>query len=120
LLSLSEVSDATTVRVQLEATREVGTAPIRVRESARIPSADVTFRIGDAVDGQLRETFQVDRYTDEMTLRFIDPSAPSDQSFEFVDAADPQPGDYYYIRVSQLDGALAWSSPFWVGGESPR
>ena len=25
-------------------------------------------------------------------------------------------GDYYYLRVNQLDGSRAWSSPWWVGG----
>ena len=34
--------------------------------------------------------------------------------FQFTDAA-PAPGDsYYYIRVEQTDGQLAWSSPIWV------
>jgi hypothetical protein len=29
------------------------------------------------------------------------------------------PGDYYYVRVTQLDGGLAFSSPFWIGGKRP-
>ena len=29
-------------------------------------------------------------------------------------------GDYYYLRVNQLDGARAWSSPWWVGGRAAR
>jgi len=34
--------------------------------------------------------------------------------FEFMD--EPQPGDanYYYVRVLQEDGEMAWSSPVWV------
>ena len=35
--------------------------------------------------------------------------------FEYTDLEDPKPGDYYYIRVTQLDGGRAWSSPFWIG-----
>ncbi len=120
LLQLSGVTDDTTVRITLKQTREVGTAPIQVREPARIPSADVTFKIGDAEDGRLAEAFQVGRYRDELSLRFVNPDAPLDQSFSFTDTEDPQPGDYYYVRVMQLDGAQAWSSAFWVGGESPR
>ena len=39
---------------------------------------------------------------------------PQDSSFTFVDA-DKQPGeDYYYVRVIQEDGNVAWSSPIWV------
>jgi len=34
--------------------------------------------------------------------------------------SNPQHGDYYYLRVTQLDGARAWSSSIWVGGEAPR
>jgi hypothetical protein len=32
------------------------------------------------------------------------------------DVSDPtaQPENYYYVRVTQVDGELAWSSPIWV------
>lgn len=26
----------------------------------------------------------------------------------------PRPGDYYYVRVTQTNGQMAWSSPIWV------
>ncbi len=120
LLRLSDVTDDTTIRVTLRQSQEVGTAPVQIRKPAPIPSADVTFRLGDAVDGRLSNTFQVGRYQDDLTLRFVNPDTPLDQAFSFNDDHDPKPGDYYYIRVRQLDGAQAWSSPFWVGGESPR
>ena len=38
-----------------------------------------------------------------------------DQELEWSDSGEVEPGDYYYVRVTQLDGARAWSSPFWVG-----
>jgi hypothetical protein len=28
-------------------------------------------------------------------------------------------GDYYYLRVTQVDGAMAWSSPIWIGKAAP-
>ena len=35
-------------------------------------------------------------------------------SFEFRDE-EVEPGEsYYYVRVEQSDGSLAWSSPIWV------
>ena len=35
-----------------------------------------------------------------------------DVEFEYQDKA---PGAaYYYVRVMQMDGNLAWSSPFWI------
>ncbi len=33
---------------------------------------------------------------------------------EFPDTTPSQTGDYYYLRVQQYDGALAWSSPIWI------
>ncbi len=33
---------------------------------------------------------------------------------EFPDTNPSQAGDYYYLRVQQFDGALAWSSPIWM------
>ena len=39
---------------------------------------------------------------------------------DFSDHGAMRPGDYYYVRVDQLDGARAYSSPIWVGGEPRR
>ena len=43
-----------------------------------------------------------------------------DGQLDYANMTDPQQGDYDYLRVTQLDGARAWSSPIWVGGELPR
>jgi hypothetical protein len=43
--------------------------------------------------------------------------APSEYSAS-VKWSDPRPGsppDWYYVRVTQHNGQLAWSSPIWVG-----
>jgi hypothetical protein len=42
-----------------------------------------------------------------------------DVSFEIEDEGSVQ-GDYYFVRVKQVDDAMAWSSPIWVGGFEPR
>jgi hypothetical protein len=34
--------------------------------------------------------------------------------FEYVDNASAPGESYYYVRVEQTDGQLAWSSPIWV------
>jgi len=36
------------------------------------------------------------------------------EAFEWVDEAAERETDYYYVRVTQEDGAMAWSSPVWV------
>ena len=38
----------------------------------------------------------------------------SEAAFEFAET-DPTPGEsYYYVRVMQEDGEMAWGSPAWV------
>jgi hypothetical protein len=120
VLELEGAGDDASIRILLEEGQESGAAPVRIRPAARIPSADLTFRLGDAETGRLVHKFQVGRYTDELSLTFINPSAPYDRDFSFTDTTEPGYGDYYYVRVRQLNGGLAWSSPFWVGGEAPR
>lgn len=33
------------------------------------------------------------------------------------DASSGSPTDFYFVRVTQADGELAWSSPVWVDWE---
>jgi hypothetical protein len=36
--------------------------------------------------------------------------------FEFVDNGRTRLTDYYYIKATQVDDQVAWSSPVFVGG----
>ncbi len=56
------------------------------------------------------------RIVDAVSLKLFDPEDSYDQEFEYVDLSEHTPGDYFYIRATQIDGELAWSSPWWVGG----
>jgi hypothetical protein len=38
----------------------------------------------------------------DVTLRFTDQTAPAGKA------------SYYYVRVEQRDGNLAWASPMWI------
>ena len=38
----------------------------------------------------------------------------TEASFEFSDTEAEAGESYYYVRVEQSDGSLAWSSPIWV------
>ncbi len=42
-----------------------------------------------------------------------------EESFEYVDSSFGEGDNYYYIRVEQTDGQLAWSSPIWVTHQKP-
>ncbi len=37
-----------------------------------------------------------------------------DSRFEYIDNAVNSGENYYYVRVEQADGQLAWSSPIWI------
>jgi hypothetical protein len=38
-------------------------------------------------------------------------------SFEFIDAEPGAGESFYYVRVTQVDDQMAWSSPIWVGAK---
>jgi hypothetical protein len=80
----------------------------------------------DLEDSRLEHLFRVDQHTDRVALQIVDPGGALDRRVELTDLEAAVPGDYYYVRVTQLDGGLAFSSPFWVGerdteaGSAPR
>ncbi len=44
-----------------------------------------------------------------------------DASFSYRPTQAPAQDDYYYLRVVQIDGEAAWTSPIWIGEQtSPR
>lgn len=67
--------------------------------------------------GELADTSHIEftgQFTSESILihRLISPARFAKQ-FSFVDK-DTEPA-YYYVRVRQSNGQMAWSSPVWVG-----
>ena len=70
--------------------------------------------------GLLVKDVPVGRDPDTVSIQLVDENQPLDYGFDFVDTGEMGRGDYYYVRVKQLNGAMAWSSPVWVGGEEPR
>jgi hypothetical protein len=115
LVELEGASASTAVTVRLEATREYGASPTLVRRPAEIPASDVRVALSELVDGRIERELPVDEHVDSLRIQVVNPEAPLDQSVTFTDMDAPRPGDYYYVRVTQIDGARAWSSPFWVG-----
>lgn len=90
----------------------------------RAEAGGITYLMGDIISSRSAPKLMV-RAIGTGTIRQIDliknqqfiyttrPLA-EEASFQFVDA-DFQPGrNYYYVRVLQQDGQLAWASPIWV------
>ena len=120
LIELSGASANTVLEVELDATREHGiTYPIVYRPSV-FPKRTLALPLADAALGQLAKLPQVEgAYTDQVTFELVSPDEAYDRRFSYEEMAQTH-GDYYYVRVTQLDGARAWSSPWWVGGDPPR
>lgn len=59
-------------------------------------------------------------FAESVSLRLLKEDVTLDHEFEFIDTESPKQGDYYFVRVRQLDGGMAWSSPVWIGGISKR
>ena len=116
LLELEGAGPQTAIRFHLEPD---GGDRIQGRQRAaptrRWPQADFELRLDGLDDGRMEHPFQVGQHTDRIALQVIDLAAPLDQGFEYTDLTAVAPGDYYYVRVTQLDGNQAFSSPFWVG-----
>ncbi len=115
LVELDGARRSTVFRFQTEAHRELKYSRPVKRQPSQIPAADVRLRLGDLRGSRISHEFQVGEHVDAIRLQTVDPAGPLDQTFQFTDLESPGQGDYYYVRVTQLDGGQAWSSPFWVG-----
>jgi hypothetical protein len=116
ILELDGASADTEIRVNLQAGREnprVGTGDDRRPQP--YPAEDLLFRLGDLVEGPGIRELWVARHLDTVKAQLVPGDAALDQEFSYTDRGDPRPGDYYYVRVRQVDGSVAWSSPFWAG-----
>ena len=56
---------------------------------------------------------QIDVIKNNKYVHKVTPAA-REAAFEYVDQASGPGESYYYVRVEQTDGQLAWSSPIWV------
>ncbi len=49
-----------------------------------------------------------------LECELVDAQGPLDITVDYLDRQAVKPGDYYYLRMEQLDTNKAWSSPVWV------
>jgi hypothetical protein len=87
---------------------------------------DVTIGLAEATNGPAVRHFEVvDPATgrvdlDTITVQIFGMTDSLDQEFEFADLGPAAIGDSYYLRVTQIDGERAWSSPWWLSGWEPK
>ena len=106
--------------VELEETTEQGAGPPTWRAPATIPGTVIRLPLNDIRDGWLSFPAPVPGYDDTVALRRVVPHADRHVEFAFTDEDDPRQGDYYYVRATQANDGLVWSSPIWVGGYPHR
>ena len=74
------------------------------------------YRLGDLAKSSQIEF--MDRFPCESFLvHRLSPEKLYSASFSF-DADAAGEGDYYYVRVTQANGHMAWSSPIWIGDKN--
>ena len=117
-LTLTDIRPDATIVLNLDAARETGSAPPFFRPPADIEAEEV--RLPLHTSGMTR-TLPAEGYPDDrITLRRLIRNGPRDVTFSYTDDDEPRQGDYYYVRVVQVNDAMAWSSPVWVGGYPSR
>ena len=115
-LEVKGLSDSTRFVVEIEETHEMGTAPIQRRRPQHFEAVSLDLP-APRVDEPQRHALRDGAYEDVVTLE-LSSVGVLETEFSFTDRGGPD--DYYYVRVDQVDGHRAWSSPWWVGGERPR
>ena len=83
------------------------------------PESAIELEVNAAKSGQAEVTLPFGIYQDVVSLRRMAANGPEAVTFSWQDQGSVQ-GDYYYVRITQVDGAMAWSSPIWIGGYAPR
>jgi hypothetical protein len=119
LVELEGASASTRLVFDLVAAKENGFEQ-GIRPLAEIPAVKVELSLADLRDSRLEHPLPVGEHADRLSLQVVDVAAALDREFAFTDLGEARDGDYYYVRVTQLDGGQAWSSPFWVGPAPAR
>ena len=102
---------------QIDAAQE-GIAAGGARYKPRpLPAQNVSLPLNEAKKGRLAREVGNKEFSDTVALQILREKGTREMEFSYRDAGQAADGDYYYIRVTQVDGEQAWSSPVWVGGK---
>jgi|TARA_B100002003_G_scaffold251970_1_gene299581 hypothetical protein len=117
VISLDEITDQ---EVMFEINIKEGFEDVDLLPEARKPAVTQGFKqllsLNDIGGDNITRVINVDGYSDFVRFEMTNTDRPSHQSFSFVDTRMTEIGDYYYVRVKQVDDHILWSSPIYVGG----
>ncbi len=120
LLEIEGATPSTRITIDLEPSQEWGKSPVPVRPTRKLPAQTLEFTLNRLRGGYAAVDASIGKDKDAVSFQLIDGDQPMEYEIEYVDRDEAQPGDYYYVRADQLNGARAWSSPIWLGGEERR
>ena len=118
-LRLDDVTPAARLTIELAEAVETGGAPLLYGAHNVTPPAVVALALNDMDGGRVSQSLPLGPWEDHVTLRRVVTEGPRDVTFALQDSGTLQ-GDSYYVRVTQMNDARAWSSPIWVGGYDKR
>ena len=119
LVKLTDIQRTARIQFDLIEALELGGGPPIYRKPQRVPALSFALALRDMEQGKLQQTQVFDGYKDTVSLRRIVEDGAMHTTFELTDTSDIH-GDYYFVRVKQVNDAVAWSSPIWVGGHPPQ
>jgi hypothetical protein len=113
LLELEDATGDTIIEIDLEEFR------LSYAAAVHSPATTISFRLGDADQGRIERVIEAREdggrsAVDRVTLQLFEPWEGLDQELSFTDLENLADGDWYYVRVTQVDGEQAWSSPWWI------
>ena len=120
LLELEGAGRDTSISFELEGRREWGKSPVPVRPLRDLPAKRFEIALRELSEGIVTRDLSDSVDRDTVTVELIGGEMPTEAEISFADTGEMRHGDYYYVRVDQMDGARAYSSPVWVGGEPRR
>lgn len=86
--------------------------------SSGIPSrakvAEVSFGVNEVATKKLK--FDLKPWATAFA-RKVSARRPWDGGFTYKPAKAPAANDYFYVRLTEIDGETAWSSPVWIGAK---
>ena len=118
-LTLADVRRGARLILALGEAREFGSGPPVFRAHRDVPAREVVLELRNLERGSVTQSIPFDGYVDTVTLRRAVTDGVMDVEFEIEDEGGRH-GDYYYVRITQANDAIAWSSPIWVGGFPKR
>jgi hypothetical protein len=119
-LKLDELLSSDVITIHLEETIEIADSRF-VRARDTMESIQFELLASELVNGPVSKEIYTGSYCDVVELDILDLGGTWDSDFIFEDTEEIEAdGEHYRIRIEQIDGATAWSSPIAVTSGASR